>query len=103
MAGCNNPLSRKDFIKRSSLGILGAGLMAGNPGTIFAGSFNSGLRLTESELGKTGIKLTKLGVGAPRIQEASVLKYALDQGIRFIDTGRDYAKGNNEIMIHSMM
>ena len=52
MAGCNNPLSRKDFIKRSSLGILGAGLMAGNPGTIFAGSHNSALRLTESELGK---------------------------------------------------
>ncbi len=50
-------------------------------------------------LGKTGIRLTKLGVGAPRIQEASVLKYALDQGITFIDTGRRYANGKNEIMV----
>jgi predicted aldo/keto reductase-like oxidoreductase len=99
MASSNNPLSRKEFIKRSSLGILGVGLIAGNPGTIFTGSHRTARRLTESELGNTGIKLTKLGVGAPRIQEASVLKYALDQGIRFIDTGRTYAKGNNEIMI----
>lgn len=99
MANNKRSLSRKDFIKRSSLGILGAGIIAGSPGTIFTGSHKTVNRLTESELGKTGIKLTKLGVGAPRIQEASVLKYALDQGIRFIDTGRAYAKGKNEIMI----
>ena len=77
--------------KRSSLGILGAGIIGGNPATIFTGSHKTAHRLIESELGKTGIKLTKLGVGAPRIQEASVLKYALDQGIRFIDTDRAYA------------
>jgi len=99
LANNKRSLSRKDFIKRSSLGILGAGIIAGSPGTIFTGSHKTAHRLTESELGKTGIKLTKLGVGAPRIQEASVLKYALDQGIRFIDTGRAYAKGKNEIMI----
>ena len=88
MAGTKKSLSRKDFIRRSSLGILGAGLIAGGPVNLIAGSRKSAGKLIESDLGKTGIKLTKLGVGAPRIQEASVLKYALDQGIRFIDTGR---------------
>ena len=99
MANNKRSLSRKDFIKRSSLGILGAGMIAGSPITMFTGSHKKAHRLIESELGKTGIKLTRLGVGAPRIQEASVLKYALDQGIRFIDTGRFYAKGKNETMI----
>jgi len=96
-------LSRKDFIKRSSLGFLGAGMIAGGPANLFAGSFKTAHRLIKSELGKTGIKLTRLGVGAPRIQEASVLKYALDQGIRFIDTGRFYAKGKNETMIGEVL
>jgi predicted aldo/keto reductase-like oxidoreductase len=99
LANIKRSLSRKDFLKRSSLGILGAGLIAGSPATMFTGSHKPARGLTESELGKTGIKLTKLGVGAPRIQEASVLRYALDQGIRFIDTGRFYAEGKNELMI----
>jgi predicted aldo/keto reductase-like oxidoreductase len=99
MSSNKRSLSRKDFIKRSSLGILGAGMITGSPINMFAGSYNTARKLTESDLGKTGIKLTKLGVGAPRIQEVSVLKYALDQGIRFIDTGRAYANGKNESMV----
>lgn len=50
-------------------------------------------------LGNTGIKATRLGVGAPRIQEPSVLRYALNNGITFIDTGRRYANGKNELMV----
>ena len=100
MANNKRSLSRKDFIKKSSLGVLGAGMIAGGPAvSMFTGSHKTAPGLIESELGKTGIKLTRLGVGAPRIQEASVLKYALDQGIRFIDTGRFYAQGKNAIMI----
>ena len=99
MANNKRSLSRKDFIKRSSLGILGAGMLAGGPATLFTGSHKTAHRLIEFELGKTGIKLTRLGVGAPRIQEASVLKYALDQCIRFIDTGRLKEKKKNETMI----
>ncbi len=99
MTGHKRSLSRKEFIRRSSLGLLGAGMIARGPFNMFNGGHKTAHRLIESELGKTGIKLTKLGVGAPRIQEASVLKYALEQGIRFIDTGRFYAKGKNELMI----
>ena len=45
------------------------------------------------------LSITKLGVGAPRIQEANVLRYALDQGVTFIDTGRRYFNGKNEEMV----
>jgi len=45
-------LSRKDFTKRSSLGILGAGMIAGGPATLFTGSQKTAHRLIKSELGK---------------------------------------------------
>ena len=100
-------LTRKEFIKTSSKAAMATGIIAGTPLTILASSGKhlhstnlSGTgELATSTLGNTGIKMTKLGVGAPRIQEPSVLRYALDQGITFIDTGRGYANGKNEIMV----
>jgi len=50
-------------------------------------------------LGNTGMEVTPLGFGASRTQEPAVLKAALDQGINFLDTGRSYANGQNEVMI----
>ncbi len=72
MASSKKSLSRKDFIKQSSIGILGAGMMAGIPIKLSAGA----RRLNKSKLGNTGIKLTKLGVGAPRI---NAVKWILEQ------------------------
>ncbi|MFC2081367.1 aldo/keto reductase [Bacteroidota bacterium] len=87
--------TRKEFIKTSSMGVIATGVIAGTPVKLLSDS----KELVESTLGQTGIKMTKLGVGAPRIQEASVLRYALDGGITFIDTGRRYANGKNEEMV----
>lgn len=50
-------------------------------------------------LGRTGIEVTSLGLGASRTQQSAVLKYAIDHGINFLDTGRRYANGRNEEMI----
>jgi aryl-alcohol dehydrogenase-like predicted oxidoreductase len=50
-------------------------------------------------LGNTGMDVTPLGFGASRTQEPAVLKAALDQGINFLDTGRSYSNGQNEVMI----
>ncbi|HEC42548.1 MAG TPA: aldo/keto reductase [Bacteroides sp.] len=105
--------TRKEFIKTSSLGAIATGILAGSPLRAIAdpgknagagqiagheGTTGSG-ELAKSMLGKTGIEMTRLGVGAPRIQEPNVLKYALDSGVTFIDTGRIYANGKNEIMV----
>lgn len=87
--------TRKEFIKTSSMGALATGLIAGSPVNLLAGTG----KLAETTLGKTGIKMTKLGIGAPRIQEPNVLRYGLDGGITFIDTGRRYANGKNEEMV----
>ena len=37
--------------------------------------------------------------GAPRMNDESLIKYALGKGINFIDTGRAYGNGNNERLV----
>jgi len=95
MKGPKRRFTRKEFIKTSSMGALATGMMAGAPVRLLA----DGKKLATATLGSTGLTVTKLGIGAPRIQEASVLRYALDNGITFIDTGRRYANGKNEEMV----
>lgn len=88
-------ITRKEFIRTSSIGVIGAGVIS-------SGSFsllNSKSRLVTNQIGNTGIESTRLGMGATRTQEPGVIKAAIDGGIRFLDTGRSYARGKNEEMI----
>ena len=88
-------ISRKEFIKKSSAGILGAGIMANNPLALFGDEKD----LAKNTLGKTGIKVTPVCFGATRTQIPALTHAALDTGYTFIDTGRSYANGQNEVMI----
>ena len=88
-------ITRKDFIRKSSIGIIGTGMMAGSPINLL----NERAKLASTFIGKTGIETTKLGIGATRTQEPNIIKAAIDGGIRFMDTGRSYANGRNEEMI----
>lgn len=88
-------ISRKDFIKKSSIGIVGAGIMVNKP-FYFLGADKTP---EQSVLGKTGIKVTTIGFGASRTQVHGLTRAALDTGINFIDTGRSYANGQNEVMV----
>ena len=88
-------ITRKKFLKQSLLAALGIGFI---PKAFSLTSKNYSL-YSQRELGRTGIKVTPLGFGASRTQEPAVLKAALDQGINFLDTGRSYANGQNEVMI----
>lgn len=55
--------------------------------------------LERRNLGRTGIKVSPVCYGAPRTNNESLIRYALDKGINFIDTGRSYGNGNNEILV----
>ena len=92
-------ITRKDFIKKSSIGIIGAGMIGRGP-VSFMRSNNS---LAVSQIGQTGIETTKLGIGATRTQEPSIIRAAIEGGIRFLDTGRTYANGKNEEMIGDVL
>jgi len=85
-------LSRKEFL-RASAGILGIGLLGPK---VFS---SSGSKIPMVELGKTGIKVPPICYGASRSQESSLVKAVMENGINFFDTGRSYARGQNEIML----
>ena len=89
--GENNRITRKEFLKRSTAGFLGCSVMA-----IPGGERRSA---EPRALGKTGIKVSGLGFGASRTMEQALLKTALEAGVNFIDTGRNYFNGQNEVMI----
>ena len=47
-------------------------------------------------MGRTGLRVTKLGMGASRTMEPAVIKAALDSGINFFDTAPNYGLGTGE-------
>jgi len=47
-------------------------------------------------LGRTGLRVTELGVGSEAVSDISVFERALDSGLNFFDTARSYQSGNAE-------
>jgi hypothetical protein len=62
-------------------------------------SARQGAGLRYGVLGKTGLKVTRLGFGCLAVSDSSVLSKALDLGINFFDTARSYMRGNSERML----
>ncbi len=93
-------MSRKGFLRKASVGLLTFSLFRGE------GFGSSDSQTTRKEalpeyrlLGRTGIKVTPVGFGASRTMEPMLLKGVLKAGINFIDTGRSYFNGQNEVMV----
>lgn len=86
-------ITRKEFLKKTGMGIAGI--------TVFPKISVSENRnpIELIELGKTGIKVSPLCFGASRTRDEGMIRFALDRGINFIDTGRSYARGNNERLV----
>jgi predicted aldo/keto reductase-like oxidoreductase len=96
----NSNYSRRQFLKRSTLA---AGALALAPeGVLRAQTPAKRTAADEVPLGKTGLKISRLGMGtgstSGRIQTAlgrdgftKLVHYAYDQGIRFIDCAQSYA------------
>ena len=87
-------MTRKEFLKTSSVALLGFGILgAGCKRT--SGKGASGL----VKLGQTGIEISLIGFGASRTMEPSLVDAAIETGFTFLDTGRSYTNGRNEVMI----
>ncbi|MDI6698960.1 MAG: aldo/keto reductase [Candidatus Saccharicenans sp.] len=52
-----------------------------------------------TELGKTGIRVSTIGFGVSRTMEPALVEAVVEAGINFMDTGRSYFRGQNEIML----
>ena len=87
-------MSRKEFLKTSSVALLGFGVLG------VGCKKNSGQDNSElGKLGKTGITVPPVGFGASRTMEPSLVSAAIDAGFLFLDSGRSYSRGQNEVML----
>jgi len=86
-------ISRKIFIKKTGAGLAGLTLLPG------IGAYAETTGKTLIPLGKTGIQVTPLCFGASRAKDEALINYALEKDINFLDTGRAYARGNNERLV----
>ena len=95
----DNKITRKEFLKKSCAGLLTFNLLGESPITLLKKQKIEQFSQEYRTLCRTGIKVIPLGYGASRTQEPSLVKTILDKGVNFLDTGRSYFNGQNEIMI----
>ncbi len=99
--------SRRDFLSTGlsaglALPVAGAGTKMGflNPaGTAAPETAATPVKLDYKVLGRTGLKVTTVGMGCMITSDPSVVEQALDAGINYFDTARGYQHGNNERMV----
>jgi len=53
-------------------------------------------RVTYSTLGRTGLKVSRVGCGVGITPDPRVIHRAIDLGVNYFDTGRMYGEGNSE-------
>jgi len=93
-------ITRKEFLKISAAGLLGVGLLGKAPRLLAKPQETQTQKIPEYRLlGRTGIEVSAVGYGASRTLEPSLVKGALETGINFLDTGRRYFRGQNEVMV----
>lgn len=78
--------SRRDFI-RAGLALSAAGLVSSN---LDAAILKEPPKITYRTLGKTGLKVTGVGYGIGYEPVTEVVERAIDLGINYFDTSRDY-------------
>lgn len=85
--------SRKKFLSTTIAGLAGMKLLSQD-------LFDNRTDITRKRnVGKTGILVSPVCFGATRTNEESLIRYVLDRGINFLDTGRSYSNGNNERLV----
>jgi hypothetical protein len=93
-------ITRKEFLKISAAGLLGVGLLGKAPRLRAKPQETQTQKTPEYRiLGRTGIKVSAVGYGASHTLEPSLIERALENGINFLDTGRRYFRGQNEVMV----
>ncbi len=60
-------------------------------------------KLDYRTLGRTGLKVTTVGMGCMITSDPSVITRAADLGINYFDTARGYSHGNNERMVSAAL
>ena len=90
-------VSRRAFL--SGVAGVGGALAAGSLGdrAAEAPAATGGMRYRT--LGRTGLKVSEIGLGGAGLADSDVVLYALDRGINYIDTSHCYRGGGSETAI----
>jgi uncharacterized protein len=92
---------RRDFLKKSILGITGAALI---PGTILEGTTHPQAKETAPTLpvrllGRTGIKTPLISMGTSNAVDPGFIRSAYEAGVKLFFSATYYGEGNNEILV----
>jgi diketogulonate reductase-like aldo/keto reductase len=92
-------LNRRKFIKTSSLGIIGAGLIKKSYLSSDRNELKDEIpRISEYNLlGRTGFRASDIGCG--NTLDEAILKSLIEKGVNYIDTSEIYNNGRSEIAI----
>jgi len=93
--------TRREFLKRSAIASVGAGLLPMLGATAAAASIPPGEVRRYSPLGKTGIKISDISFGGARLHsgDEAVVLHAYDRGINYFDSAETYTGGESETVI----
>jgi predicted aldo/keto reductase-like oxidoreductase len=98
--------SRRDFLRKSLIGISGAALVPGmlDKTNAAAGTINSSDLINPDELpvrtlGRTGLKVPLISMGVEGANSAGIIKAAYENGIRMFFSATYYGEGNNEKLL----
>jgi aryl-alcohol dehydrogenase-like predicted oxidoreductase len=93
-------ISRKSFLEKTSTALVSLATTVSAPSVLLNMKKLSATNTpTYRILGKTGFKVSTVGFGATRTMEPAIFQTALDSGVNFVDTGRNYFNGQNEVMV----
>ena len=95
-------LTRRNFLKRTTAGIFGSGVLV-NAGKYFqvkgGKSPAKDVEMKYRTLGRSGLKVSEIGMGTWEAPNENVMSYAIDKGINYIDTAPEYKEGEEERMV----
>ena len=91
--GMDKKISRSQFLAASAGVLFGAGTVEAS------GQGTSGGAVERRILGKTGIAVSVITLGAGDTTDPDIVRLGLDRGVNAIDTARRYQNGQNEEMI----
>lgn len=104
--GKHREITRRDFSKVATTGAIGlavAARLAHAAEEKAADAKASSPKIPLRDLGKTGLKVSEISLGAMDVEDAAVVEKAIDDGCTYIDTAAAYQSGENEKMVGTVM
>jgi len=105
-------MNRREFLKKSSLGLASLGLAWSGLNIFSDDSVYAALtgdvavkkgNMYYRKLGKTGLELSEISFNGGVLKDVSVLSYAMDLGLNYIDTAPVYLDGKSEELIGKIL